>query len=201
MARRFGFLRALVLIALVLGLASLAIGVIRSMQRAKLASLEDGIAALQEETVPLRFMVLSRDGGRLKVRLKFYNLAGDEVAALDAELAGSQLYLDFLAVPYGSSWLAFPERAFTERVAPELGVDLGAVAAPGMGPLTYTGGALDGRALIEIGKLYHELKSGHSPQGAFGNAVHDIAELGPFREGAVYRVVIRKKGGLEIMEE
>ncbi len=201
MAQRYRYLKALFLLALVLGIASLGISVIRSMQKAKLASLEDGIAALQEETVPMRFMVLSRNGTTLSVRLKFYNLAGDEFAAMDTELEGEQLYLDFLAVPYGKTWIAFPDRVFTELVAPEAGLDLQPLVAPAMGPRTYTGGSLDGRALIEIGTLYSALQSGQPVHGAFGNAVHDIAQLGSFRVGQVYKIVIRKKGGLEILEE
>jgi hypothetical protein len=192
-------------------------------QRGRIASMEENILALQDETVPLRFMVSARAEGRLSLRLRLYDLAGVEYASGDYELEGELLFLDFLAAPFGQSWLAFPYRIFTERVAPAQGLDLSALVMPGYSapgesgaagaaqsgggsadaflPLSHAGGPFDEAGLAELGRLYAALLGGEPVKGSFGNAVHDLAELRRFELGAVYKVVVRKKGGIEVMEE
>ncbi len=189
-----GLVALLVLVAL--GLA----GVVR-LQRDRMASLEEAIASLQEETVPLRFMVTGRDGSSVSVRMRFYDLAGREFAMVERTVPGSQLYFDFLALPMYGTWLSFPWKLFSDEQAPADGFSLSLVTAPGGVPLTYGGGALDAAALRELGSLLAALEAGKPVEGSFGNAVHDVAELGSFETGIVYRVVLRKKGGIEIMEE
>jgi hypothetical protein len=68
-------------------------------------------------------------------------------------------------------------------------------------PLSHAGGPFDEAGLAELGRLYAALLGGEPVKGSFGNAVHDLAELRRFELGAVYKVVVRKKGGIEVMEE
>lgn len=170
-------------------------------QAEKISRLEKAIGELKEETVPIRFMILSHDDGSLRFRLRFYNLAGEEMGMQEMSLPGRQLYLDFFALPMDKSWLALPYRVFTESIAPAEGVLLSRWTIPGLIPLNYSGGPFDSQALEELGKTYLELLAGGEVRGSFGNAVHDIAELGNFRLEQVYRVVVRKKGGIEILED
>ncbi|TFG84491.1 MAG: hypothetical protein E4H20_03005 [Spirochaetales bacterium] len=202
MARKFpGFLKFLLVLILVAMAGWAGITTILSAQRSRIASLEEGIAALQAETVPVRFMIMGRDSGMLRVRFRFYDLAGDEFASLERELPGDQLFIDFLEAPRGGSWLAFPFRIFTDTVAPVDGLDLFSVVQPADWPRTYAGGSFDADALAELGKLYADLIAGRDVRGSFGNAVHDVAQLRSFTPGLVYRVVVRTKGGIEIIEE
>jgi len=94
-------------------------------QRQKIAYLEGLSSRLRSESVPLKFMILSREGGEIKARLRFYDLSGREVAVMEKSWPGSQLYVDMLLVPIRSekgaekadSWLAFPYRVFTDTVS------------------------------------------------------------------------------------
>lgn len=223
-----GLLKALFIFAALAALAYGSFYLLTRAQRGRIASLEESIVALQEETVPLRFMVGDRADGRLSLRLRLYDIAGVEYASGDYELEGELLFLDFLAAPFGQSWLAFPYRIFTERVAPARGLDLSALVMPGYSsagtaeaspstakddagasargaypsyPQSHAGGPFDEAGLAELGRLYAALLGGEPVKGSFGNAVHDLAELRRFELGAVYKVVVRKKGGIEVMEE
>lgn len=200
--RRGGGVFGPVFILLLLAAAAYgAFSLVTAMQRGRIASLEDAILALQAETVPLRFMVTERSDGRLNLRYRLYDLAGEEYAAAELSLQGETLYLDFLALPRGDAWLAFPYRIFTERVAPAAGAPLSDAVMPEGRPMSHRGGPFDDAALLELGRLYAALLSGEPIRGAFGNAVHDLAELRRFELGVVYKVVARKKGGIEIIEE
>ncbi|HAP43909.1 MAG: hypothetical protein A2087_12065 [Spirochaetes bacterium GWD1_61_31] len=171
------------------------------LQETHIVSLEDSIANLQAEVVPLRFMILSRQADSLTVRIRFYNLAGEEFGMLETTLPGHELFVDFLAAPYRDSWLAFPVLLFTESIAPANGIELKTIVAPNGQPLTYSGGAFGEAALGQLAEVYQALLSGQPVKGAFGNAVHDIAELETFSPGLVYKAVIRTKGGIEIIED
>ena len=145
--------------------------------------------------------VTERRDGRLVLRYRLYDLAGEEYAAAELSLQGETLYLDFLALPRGDAWLAFPYRIFTERVAPAAGAPLfDAVMGEGR-PRSHRGGPFGEAELLELGRLYAAMTAGEPVRGAFGNAVHDLAELRRFELGVVYKVVARKKGGIEILEE
>jgi hypothetical protein len=196
-----GFIKAVLAIALIAAAAAGILYGLKHIQTLKLRALEDGIAALESETVPLRFKILSRDGRGVSLRIRLYDLAGKEVGMTEATLPGRQAFFDFLTVSRDGAWLAFPYRLFSEELAPADGIDLSPLVAPAGLPLTYGGGSLNAEALEELGAIYGDLLSGKAPRSYFGNAVHDVAELGAFSLDAVYKVVVRKKGGIEIMED
>ena len=88
-------------------------------------ALEAVAAGLKAETVPVRFMILGREGGRISARIKLYDLGGNELAVLEKDWPGSTLYIDVLMVPArrdrdsgkAQAWLAFPYRLFTDKLA------------------------------------------------------------------------------------
>lgn len=170
-------------------------------QELRIKTLEESLADLQAEYVPLKFMVIARDSNSLTVRFRLYNLAGHELGLVETSLPGRQLFFDFLAAPRQNVWLIFPYRIFTEQMAPEQGTLLDAIVAPAGLPLNYSGGAFESEVLIELGDLYRALVRGEAVSGAFGNAVHDVAELSSFSMNVVYKIVARKKGGIEIVED
>lgn len=171
------------------------------LQKGRLASLESSIALLKEEQVPLRFKVVARSGGGIELRLKFYDGDGEEIAIADRSLKGESLFLDFVTVPVAGKYLSFPKAVFTEAVPAEEGVSLLGLYDRGGFPQIFARKGMDRKAKDGLTALYLKLKLGLQPGGSFGNAVHDIEEFASFEIGAVYKVVARLKGGLEIMED
>jgi hypothetical protein len=191
------FLVAFLLIVLVGGILS----VLVLLQRQRLEGLKEAIAALEEERMPLRFMILERDQKELALRLRFYDLDGREVGVLERRLEGHSLFLDFAVLKHGDSFIAFPASLFSDEVAAAQGVSLyDAYDQAGFPAIFGSAGmkAADRRALAE---LFASVKSGDLGKAGFGSALHDVAEIGRFRVGQVYKVIARAKGGLEVMED
>ncbi len=198
---KLSFLKALLIVFIAAAIVSGSLFGVKSLQNRRMRALESGIAALQSETVPLRFMVLAREDDSVTVRVRLYDLGGTEIGFMETNLPGRQVFFDFIAMPYNKTWLAFPYRIFTEKVPPAEGVDLSMLVAPEGMPLTYRGGPLDRRALEKLGELHASMVRGDVPKGSFGNAVHDVAELASFSLETVYKIVVRTKGGIEILED
>jgi hypothetical protein len=188
-----------------------------SSQRQRITYLEDLSSRLRAETVPLKFMVVSRDGGEIRARVRMYDLAGREVAALEKAWPGSELYIDILLFPirsgkdagHADSWLAFPYRIFTDKLPAASGSVLFDAYDGGGFPEVLDGmdlSAGERAAVISAFAAARKSAGGGSPategaKGAFGSAVHEVSELSRFEVGIVYRVVCRIKGGVEIMED
>jgi len=188
-----------------------------SSQRQRITYLEGLSTRLRAETIPLKFMVISRDGGEIRARVKIYDLAGREVAALEKAWPGSQLYIDILLFPIRSekdagnadSWLAFPYRIFTDKLPASSGTILFDAYDDGGFPEVLGGmdlSAGERAAVISSFAAARRSAGAGSPategaKGAFGSAVHEVSELSRFEVGTVYRVICRIKGGVEIMED
>jgi hypothetical protein len=188
-------------------------------QKEKIARLEDLAGRLESESVPLKFMILSRDSDGIKARIRIYDLAGKDIAIVERVWPGSSLFVDMLLVPlvskdrvYGpaqTSWLAFPYRIFTDKVSPASGTLLfDAYEAEGF-PRVLDGVEWSGPERAAIISAFKAARDGAaagepataSSAGAFGAAVHEAAGVSRLEEGVVYKVVCRVKGGVEIMEE
>jgi hypothetical protein len=188
-----------------------------SAQKEKIAYLEDLSAKLRSETVPLKFMVLSREGGQVKVRLKLYDLSGKEVAVMEKAWPGKELYVDILLIPARSekgsakadSWLAFPYRIFTDELAAAKGTLLFDAYDSGGFPEVMRGSAWSAKDEAALRSAFAQarrsadkgLPAADSASGSFGSAVHEASHLSSFEEGVVYKVVCRVKGGVEILED
>jgi hypothetical protein len=188
-----------------------------SMQKERIAYLEGLSERLRSETVPLKFMILSRSEGAIKAKVKLYDLAGREVAAVEKSWPGSRLYVDILLIPVrgekeakgADSWLAFPYRIFTDELAAASGSLLFEAYDEGGFPEVLKGTAWSAKEEAAIRTSFaraQRLAKGNLPatdavKGAFGSAVHEAVGLSSFEEGVVYKVLCRVKGGVEIMEE
>lgn len=223
MSGRVGSKRGSPLIGAIVVLASFAAGgyfllqYSNASQKRQIAYLERLSARLTSETIPLKFMVLSRDGGEIKARVKLYDLRGREVAALEKTWPGAELYIDMLLVPVrgGSdaastdSWLAFPYRVFTDKLAAASGSVLFDAYDEGGFPQVLAGAdwsAKDRAAVSACFAAARKSATAGAPatsaaKGAFGSAVHEVSALAKFDIGIVYKVVCRLKGGVEIMED
>jgi hypothetical protein len=204
--------------------ASLALGgflwfkSVEQLQKEKIAYLENLSARLSSETVPVKFMILSRDEGQLKAKLKLYDLSGREIAAIEKSWEGSTLYVDMLMLPFSSesagaekadSWLALPYRVFTDKVGAAAGTLLfDSYDSQGF-PEVLRGVEWKAKEAKAIREAFAKarrlaakgLPASDSVQGGYGSAVHEVAKLTAFEPDIVYRVLCRVKGGVEILEE
>jgi hypothetical protein len=191
--------RIILLAALLLAFGGLSLLVI--VDKSRLRGLEDSIAAMKEESVPLRFQVTARSGGGIETKLKFYDADGKEIAVAERAMKGESLFLDFVSVPVGGRFLSFPKAAFTEAIPAEKGLDLLGYYDSGGFPMVFAAEGMDRRSHDGLAALFLKLKLGNEPGGSFGNAVHDVKQFKSFDIGTVYKVVTRMKGGIEIMED
>jgi hypothetical protein len=191
---------------------------ISQMQKERIAYLEGLSSRLRSETVNMRFMVLSRDEAGVKARLKLYDLSGKELASIEKTWPGTELYIDMLLLPFSSasdkaerpdSWLALPYRVFTDEVAAASGTLLfdsydSAGFPDVLGGVEWSPGekAAIKKAFAKARRLAAKgLPAADSVNGSYGSAVHEVARAAAFETGAVYKVVSRVKGGVEILEE
>lgn len=190
----------------------------QKLQKERIAYLEDLSSRLRSETVPLRFSILSRDEGQLGARLKIYDLSGREIAAIEKSWKGSALYVDMLLLPFSAesakadkadSWLALPYRIFTDEIGAASGTLLFDSYDEEGFPGVLRGIPWKAREEKAIREAYAKarrlaakgLPASDAAHGGYGSAVHEVAKLASFEIGAVYKVVCRVKGGVEVMEE
>lgn len=188
------------------------------LQKHRIDYLENLSLRLRSEIVPLRLMVLSRDNGQVRARLKLYDLSGREVSTIEKSWPGAELYVDMLLLPFSSesgdtekadSWLALPYRVFTDSIGAASGTLLFDAYDSGGFPEVLRGVAWSAREGSAIMAAYAKarklaaqgLPASDSAEGGYGSAVHEVAKLAGFETGSVYKVVSRVKGGLEILEE
>ncbi len=189
--------------AVILSLAVVFLGVtvVTALQKAEIARLEKNIQSLKDEIVPIRFMVLERDKGMVKARVRLYDLAGAEVDLLEMTWPGTELSFDFSVVPAAGRYLAFPRRIFTDRLAPSSGTNLYPRYDRDGFPAVFEGAEFGRFGRKRLTELFEALKEDREPSGSFGSVVHDIARIAAFEPGIVYKVVLRPKGGIEILED
>lgn len=185
-------------------------------RRSLIARLEERIELLKAESVPLRFMVLSRSDTSVSARFRFYDADGLEISSFERSWNGSELSIDSVVVPVGERALVFPSRVFTDAVAPKRGTELFGYYDRGGFPAIFHSTTLDGMARSALSELFGRIRSSERGddlvtevlqpgdrllKGAFGNAVHDLKRVRTFEVGAVYVLVARMDGGIEIIRE
>lgn len=195
------------------------------LQKRRIVYLENLSARLSSETVPVKFMILSREGGQIKARLRLYDLAGRELAVVEKSWPGRELYIDMLLVPTqtgpasssasktgpgtSQAWLAFPYRVFTDSLPAASGTLLFDDYESAGFPEVLGGVEWSARERASLKSLFaaarrnaaRGLPASDSVKGAYGSAVHEAATLSHFDLATVYKVVCRVKGGVEIVED
>lgn len=191
---------------------------VEQLQQEKITYLEKLSDRLRSETVPVKFMVLSRDEGQVKARLKLYDLAGREIAEIEKSWEGSAIYVDMLLLPFSSespradkadSWLALPYRVFTDKVSAASGTLLFDSYDSRGFPEVLRGVEWKSKEEKAIREAYAKarrlaakgLPASDSVPGGYGSAVHEVAKLASFEPEVVYKIVCRIKGGVEVLEE
>jgi hypothetical protein len=196
----FGLKALLVLLLGVLAMLGTLFLLIR-IQESDIAALEKSVADMEAESIALRFMVISRDPQGITFKLRLYDADGAELSSMQESLPGESLFIDFVSVPVAGSYLALPHRVFTEKIAAADGISLFKLYDSDGFPELFARSNLDPKARWALKALFGKVKSGDQPRTAFGTAVHDVKEFRAFETGLVYKVVSRKLGGLEILED
>lgn len=175
-------------------------------QGSTIERLEERIARMKTATVPLRFMVLSR-GENISARFRFYDADGNEIASFERAWRGSELSIDSVMVPVKDRWLAFPSRVYTELIPPSRGTELFNYYDRNGFPLIHDSAALDERDRTLLSELFGRVRlpsfseNAYEGRRSWGSVVHDIRNLASFEVGAVYSLVVRESGGMEIIRE
>ncbi|QQO08206.1 hypothetical protein [Breznakiella homolactica] len=212
-----GFQKGLIVLCVSVIIIAGVIGAVLSRQQDIIASLEDRISRITETTIPLRFMVLSRENGAVTARFRFYNADGGELAFFEDSWEGEELAVDSLIVPVGEKYLVFPSRIFTDVIAPRDGTGLFQYYDRDGMPGIFESVGLDKTTRNALTALFGELKKeeayffetgdpgmGPAQEGLknlYGNAVHDLRRIRQFEPGRVYALTIHTSGAVEIIEE
>lgn len=210
MGKKTGFLESKLRIGLSLLILLLLAGAVWQLfskltekQEARIATLEEAAQSLKESWVPLRFQVTRRETDSFRVKVKLYDLDDEAVGEKSWTLPGGEFFIDFMTVPAGDDlYVSFPQAVFTDTLPPSKGKDLYSLYNRDGSPGIYEGGDLPPEVQNALDGVFQTLLRGErAAETDFGNVIHDIQRVRAFREGYVYRVVCRRKGGIEVVEE
>jgi len=165
--------------------------------------LEDNIALLKEENIPLRFKIIEKANDSIRLVVKFYNADNKEINKIEHKLHGQELSFDFYVVPVKDRYVAFPSKIFTDKIAANDGVELYEQYNEEGYPAIFNSSAMNPELYDGLKSVYFKVKTGQldSLNEHFGNMVHDIKEFKSFLPENVYSIVTHTKGGIEIIEE
>jgi len=172
-------------------------------QKEKIKKLEEKIALLKEEHIPMRFKISEKTADSIQLVVKFYNADNKELNKLETRIAGQELSFDFDVVPVNGKYVAFPSKLFSNVIAAADGIKLYSFYDKDGFPQVFESDSLDNDLKLGLQDLFQQIKTGQtdSINQHFGNMVHDIKDIKSFMPDMVYSIVCRTKGGIEIIEE
>ena len=172
-------------------------------QERKIKSLEEKIALLKEEHVPLRFRISEKTADSVVLTIKFYNANNKEINSLNTSLPGQELSFDFQVVPIKGKYVAFPSKLFSNVIAPVNGITLFQFYDNNGFPGVFYSDSIDQDLKVGLTNLFAKVKTGQtdSIKNQFGNMVHDVKDIKSFMPDIVYSIICHTKGGIEIIEE
>ncbi len=185
-----------------------------TMQQRKINQLKKQVALLKQEMVPMRFKILGRSNDTIYVSFKFYDMDGNVVYYYDDQgnkqefvrmkLPGKELAFDFIVVPVGGKFFAFPYKVFTDAIAPKYGIVLFKYYTRDNYPQIYY--SQDNTPVFDAGvkALYTKILRGdvQDLKNAFGSLVQDVHNFSQFEVGQVYKLIFHPaQGGIEIVKQ
>jgi len=172
-------------------------------QKNKINQLEDNIALLKSENIPLKFKISEKTDSTITLTIKFYNSEQKEINTIEKTLIGQELSFDFYVVPVKDKYVAFPFKIFTDKIAASDGIDLYSFYDKNSYPEIFYHRDINTELYDGLQDIFKKIKKGEldSINNHFGNMVHDIKEFKSFLPENVYSIVTRTKGGIEIIEE
>lgn len=192
----------IVLIALILLVGGYFLTQYAKIQEKRIENLEEHIAFLKAENVPVKFRIDEKTDTLIKVTIKFYDLDDNEIAKTQQEVYGEELSFDFSVIPVKDKYVAFPHKLFSDQIAPKNGILLTDFYDKQEFPQIFHHSKITSEAKEAFTLLFEQLKTDsiHRDSKQFGNMVHDIKQIKSFQEGYVYKIVVHTKGGIEVLE-
>ena len=188
-------------------------------QQVKISNLQNMIAELEEEYVPLRFEMTGSDENK-SVNVRFIDLNGSVAADQVIDLDGTEAHFDFKVIELSSAnnsdsqqFMFFPYKFYSEKTAPENGISLYKFYNKSGFPAIYRGfeNHLSSQNILnknEYTEKLHETfkyilnEETDKLSGFFGNAVHDANNIFEFKKGYTYSLVCHPHtGAIEVRRE
>lgn len=173
-------------------------------QEAKIAKLGEKIGLLKSENIPLRFKILEKKDGYIKVAIKFYDADGKLIKdRIEKKLKGKELSFDFHVFPIKDKYISFPCKIYTDEIAPEDGEMLISYYDIESFPQVFFFEGIDEELKIGLSSVFEKIKTGdfNPDDEYFGNMVHDLPDFRAYNTDQTYKIVTRIKGGIEVIEE
>ncbi len=192
----------IVIIALILLVGGYFLTRYAKIQEKRIENLEDHIAFLKAESVPVKFRIDEKTDSLIKVTIKFYDLDDNEIAKTQQQVYGEELSFDFWVIPVKDKYVAFPHKLFSDQIAPKNGIILTGFYDKQGFPQIFHHSQITNQGKEAFTLLFDELKTDSIQHDLkqFGNMVHDIKQIKSFQEGYVYKIVVHTKGGIEVLE-
>lgn len=203
------------LVFIVILVLAATVGCILKFQEKIIAQLEDQIQYLEEEFVPMKFEIREKKDSNISVKIKYYDMTGEEVGSSEVKLSGNELHFDFEVIKFSDkAFIFFPCGVYTDTIAQINETKIFSDYEKKGFPKIYNGMQFfdkDGKPLDEEGESqikdqlsnYFAIacKGGSVSQTEqHGIAVHDLP-LSEFKKGFVYQVVCHPhSGGIEIVK-
>lgn len=187
--------------------------IISYQQQEQIYHLENIIAELKQELVPLKFKVLKSSENEIEIETSFYDLEDKCFAKKQLKLDGEELFFDFQVIKLDkNNYMFFPTKVYTNLMAPENGIDLTNFYNNKGFPEIYN--KLENFLSDENKKTYSAYKEKIVSvfnyvrednldfiDEQFGNAVHDMKEISKFKKGYSYKIICHPHtGSIEIQK-
>jgi hypothetical protein len=174
-------------------------------QEKKIQQLNEEIAFLKQEVMPIRYTIISKNGKNITVGVKFYDLDGNQISKQRFTMEGNTVSFEFYVIKFDKGYIAFPVKIYTDLIAPEKGTSLFEYYEKNNFPQIYYS-KKSSKAFNEgIVALFEKIKNNdfEDMDNVFGNMVqnHPKADTSKIDEDIAYKIIIHTKGGIEIIED
>ncbi len=202
-------LKPLIWIVLIVAIIAAGIFVLNKLvnwQEIRIKKLNEEISSLKEVITPIRYKVINKKDSILTVAVKFYDLDGTQIGKTQKfKLKGNTVSFDFYVVQFGSQYIAFPYKIFTDLISPENGTVIYKYYEQNKYPMIYYSQNSNKAFKQGIKALYEKIKSGdiQDMKNIFGNMVQNHPKADSSRiDNSTYKIVIHKNvGSIKIEEE
>lgn len=201
-------LKPLLWIIIIVAIVAAGLFVINSgidWQIKKIDKLKKEISFLKSEITPIRYKVIKKNGDMLSVALKFYDLDGNQIGKTrQYELKGNTVSFDFYLAKFNDEYIAIPYKIFTDEIKPEDGISLYENYEERDFPMIYKSINSSKAFNQGIKALYEKIKSGdfQDMKNVFGNMVQNHPKADSSKiDDSTYKIIVHKKGGIEIIED
>ena len=202
----------------VAAVAALAIGTKKYLEGTgkKIAELEDRVAYMKEDCVPLRFEIVQKKNSEIQVKVSMYDVQTEKKVGRSGSftLAGEELHVDSQVIKLSDeNFIFFPCGLYTDAMALTDSEKLYPLYDENGFPSIY-GGVIDalddGSAVsqddrVALGKeltgYFSLVKDGGESQSTeqYGTAIHELKSISQFKAGFVYELQCHPHtGGIEI---